>query len=424
VSAGDTASTSAPSDLHDAPACRAKLPPTLARDEVALRIAYFTESLYPHVDGVSRTLARLFASLESSDQEFLIFSPFTPGAEVSWSDRVRPVRYVRFPLYIDYRISLPVVSRSVGREMKAFRPDLVHVVSPTPMAVWAQRWAARHGVPVVSSFHTHFVSYFRYYGVPWLEPGGWLALRRFYARCARVYAPSWSIIRELESHGLERLELWSRGIDLAGFTPTFRDQRLRREAGADETTPLVLLVSRLVKEKDLADLVEMERLLRERGVRFSLVLVGDGPMRRELENSLPGAIFAGHQSGEQLARWYASADVFVFPSTTETLGNVVLEALASGVPAVVTDRGGPQDLIRTGENGFVVRGNAPEEMADRVESMLRDRGLRGRLAAAARQSALSRDWETINGALIESYRDVVRRSRGPGSRTLGGESRR
>jgi phosphatidylinositol alpha 1,6-mannosyltransferase len=359
------------------------------------------------VDGVSRTLARLFASLEPSDHEFLIFSPFTPGAEVSWSNRVRPVRYVRFPLYSDYRISLPVVSRSVAREMKAFRPDLVHVVSPTPMAVWAQRWAARNGVPVVSSFHTHFVSYFRYYGVPWLEQGGWRALRRFYARCARVYAPSWSIIRELESHGLERLELWSRGIDLACFSPEFRDPRLRRDAGADETTPLVLLVSRLVKEKDLADLVEMERLLRERGVRFRLALVGDGPMRGELENSLPGAIFAGHRSGVQLARWYASADVFVFPSTTETLGNVVLEALASGVPAVVTDRGGPQDLIRTGENGFVVRGNAPKELADRVELMLRDRELRAQMAAAARESAISRDWETINGALIESYRGVI-----------------
>jgi phosphatidylinositol alpha 1,6-mannosyltransferase len=378
-----------------------------------VRIAYFTESLYPHVDGVSRTLARLFASLEARQEEFLIFSPFIPGDEVSWSDRVRPVRYVKFPLYSDYRISLPVVSRSVGREIEAFRPDLVHLVSPTPMAIWAQRWAARRGVPVVSSFHTHFVSYFRYYGVPWLENGGWRALRRFYARCDRVYAPSWSMIRELESHGLQHLELWSRGIDLAGFSPDFRDPELRRDAGADERTPIVLLVSRLVREKDLADLVVVERILRERGVSFRLVLVGDGPMRRELENSLPNATFAGHQSGEQLARWYASADIFVFPSTTETLGNVVLEALASGVPAVVTDRGGPQDLIRTGENGFIVRGNAPDEMADRVELMLRDGALRARMAAAARDSAVTRDWEEINGGLIESYRSVVREAAVP-----------
>ncbi|MBA2671451.1 MAG: glycosyltransferase, partial [Gemmatimonadetes bacterium] len=220
--------------------------------------------------------------------------------------------------------------------------------------------------------------------------------------------------RELESHGLEHLELWSRGIDLAGFSPEFRDPQLRRDAGADDSTPLVLLVSRLVREKDLADLVEMQRLLRERGVPFSLALVGDGPMRRDLERSMPAATFAGHQSGEQLARWYASADVFVFPSTTETLGNVVLEALASGVPAVVTDRGGPQDLIRAGENGFVVRGNAPGEMADRVELLLRDGELRARMAAAARESAIARDWEEINGGLIESYRTVVREAAIPG----------
>ncbi|HEX7240587.1 MAG TPA: glycosyltransferase, partial [Longimicrobiaceae bacterium] len=177
--------------------------------------------------------------------------------------------YVRFPLYPDYRVTLPL-AHGVGRELDAWRPDLVHVVSPTPMASWAQRWAARRGVPVVSSFHTHFVSYFRYYGVPALEGFGWGMLRRFYARCARVYAPSRSIIRELEAHGIGRLELWSRGMDTRRFSPAFRDPELRRAVGADDRTPILLLVSRLVKEKDLADLVEMEALLRARGVPHRL----------------------------------------------------------------------------------------------------------------------------------------------------------
>ncbi|CAN5789212.1 glycosyltransferase family 1 protein [soil metagenome] len=376
-----------------------------------MKIAYFTESLYPHVDGVSRTLARLFKTLEERGEDFLVFSPFMPGPDVSWRGRVRHVPFVRFPLYPDYRISLPLVSRSVSDQLGEFRPDLVHLVSPTPMAIWAQRWARKNRVPAVASFHTHFVSYFRYYGVPWLEGGGWRALRRFYARTSRVYAPSWSIIRELQSQHIADVELWSRGIDLTGFSPSFRDERLRLEIGATEQTPLILLVSRLVKEKDLADLVEMNRILSQRRVSYRLALVGDGPMRSELEAQLPEAVFAGHQTGPDLARWYASADIFVFPSTTETLGNVVLESLASGVPAIVVDQGGPQDLIRSGENGFVVRSNTPVELADRAELLLTDSDLRSHMAVAASSSALERDWSEINGLLLDSYRTVIREAR-------------
>ncbi|HEV2736257.1 MAG TPA: glycosyltransferase family 1 protein [Longimicrobiaceae bacterium] len=379
-----------------------------------MKIAYFTESLLPHVDGVSRTLAQLFGTLEARGVDFRVHSPFVPGPEVSWSARVRPVRFVRFPLYPDYRVSLPW-GHGVGRELDAWGPDLVHLVRPTPLASWAQRWAARRGVPVVSSFHTHFVSYFRYYGVPALEGFGWGMLRRFYARCARVYAPSRSIIRELESHGIGRLELWSRGMDTRRFSPDFRDPALRRAVGADDDTPVVLLVSRLVKEKDLADLVEMDAVLRGRGARYRLVLVGDGPMRGELEERLPDAHFAGHQTGEALARWYASGDVFVFPSTTETFGNVVTEALASGLPAVVVDRGGPPDQIEPGENGWIARANDPADLAERVESLLRDPEARARMGRRAVASARERDWDAINGRLLDSYAAVAAAARGEGA---------
>ncbi len=372
-----------------------------------MRIAYFTESLYPHVDGVSRTLGRLFDTLEERGVDFRVVSPFVPGENVSWSARVRPARFFRFPLYRAYRISVPPPSRAVREELARFEPQLVHVVSPTPMAVWAQRWARRRGLPVVASFHTHFVSYFRYYGVPWLEGPGWSALRRFYSRCDRVYVPSWSIIRELEEQGIGRTELWSRGIDVSGFSPDHRDEELRRRLGAGPECPVVLLVSRLVKEKDLADLVSMDRILASRGVRYRLVLVGDGPMRRELVRGLSRAVFAGHSAGAELARWYASADIFVFPSTTETLGNVVLEALASGLPSIVSDRGGPQDLIRDGENGYVLPANRPDLLADRVEALLHDGALRSRISDAARASASSRRWDQINGALIDSYSALI-----------------
>jgi len=383
-----------------------------------LRVTYFTESLYPLVDGVSRTLARLFATLEREGVDFQVFSPFVPGPEVAWRDRVVPVRHFRFPPYPDYRVSLPFTGPLRGR-VEAFRPDLIHVVSPTPLAYRAQGLAVDLGVPVVASFHTHFVSYFRYYGVGRLEGFGWSLLRAFYRRCDRIYAPSPSIVRELESRGLRGVELWSRGIDLAGFSPAHRDPATIALAGGGVGTPILLLVSRLVKEKDLADLVVVDQVLRRRGVRFRLVLVGDGPMAPRLRRELPDAFFAGHRSGEDLARWYASSDVFVFPSTTETLGNVVLEALASGLPAVVVDRGGPQDLIEQGVNGFVAPGNDPERLADFLQPLLEDAVLRRKMGAAARDSAASRDWEEINGALLESYRRVIVGRTGAGGGGIG-----
>lgn len=371
-----------------------------------MRVAYFTESLYPHVDGVSRTLARLFDSLLANGVEFLVFSPFVPTAEVDWSDRVRPVPFVRFPPYPDYRVSLPY-TRGLRADLESFAPDLVHVVSPTPLAWRAQKLARRQGVPVVASFHTHFVAYFRYYGVRRLEPLGWRMLRAFYRECARVYAPSESIRRELNRNGVERVEIWSRGIDLSGFSPERRDPATIAQVTGGSGAPILLLVSRLVKEKDLADLVEVDRILRRRGVAYELVLVGDGPMRHTLEAALPEGHFAGHQSGADLARWYASGDVFIFPSTTETLGNVVLEALASGLPVIVTDRGGPQDLVTEGENGFVVGANDAVAMADAAQKLLENADLRQRMSTAARASASSRAWDEINRGLLASYEEVV-----------------
>jgi phosphatidylinositol alpha 1,6-mannosyltransferase len=371
-----------------------------------MRVAYFTESLFPHVDGVSRTLAQLFTSLLHHGIEFRVYSPFVPGSEVPWAERVRRVPYFNFPLHPDYRVSLPYGHGALD-DAEQFAPDLVHVVSPTLMAARAQKWAQARRIPVVSSYHTHFVSYGRFYRMGWLEGFGWWMNRRFYSRCERVYPPSYSIIRELAEHGITNTELWSRGIDLDRFSPRFRDPELRRLAGAEGDTPLVLMVSRLVKEKDLADLVEMQRLLRARGTRHRLVLVGDGPMRAELERDLPDAYFAGHQEGESLARWYASGDVFVFPSTTETFANVVLEAEASGVPPVVVDRGGPPDLVEQGVTGFIARPNDPEDLAGYVERLLQDAALRTRMGAAAHAAAQGRDWPTINGALIDSYARVI-----------------
>lgn len=371
-----------------------------------MRVVYFTESLLPLVDGVSHTLNHLFRTLEAENVDFRVYAPFRPPSDISWSNRVRKVRSFRFPLYRDYKVSIPG-GRKLVAELDEFEPDVIHVASPTPMSVWAQNYARSRGIPVVATFHTHFVSYFPYYRLRGLEPLGWRIMRWFYGRCDATYAPSTSIVDELASHGMKGVRLWSRGVDAELFSPARRDDALRAELGADDDTPLVLLVSRLVKEKDMADLVAMDEELRRRGLQYRLALVGTGPMRRELERALPHAHFAGHQRGRDLARWYASGDIFVFPSTTETFANVVQEAMASGLPAVVVNRGGPPGVIEPNRSGLVAQAKSGSSLADQVERLLRDPALRREMGRAARERAASRTWPAVNAVLLRDYRRLT-----------------
>lgn len=371
-----------------------------------MRIAFFTESLLPLVDGVSLTLGHLFDDLEERGVDFRVYSPFVPGPEIPWGRRVRKLPSVSFPLYTDYRLSIPWGQR-LAAELDDWSPDVIHVVSPTPAAGWAQRYARRRGIPIMATFHTHFVSYFRYYGVRPLERLGWWLLRRFYRHCRTIFTPSRAIAAELREHGIGPVRIWSRGIDTDRFSPAWRDPALRASVGADADAPMVLMVSRLVKEKDLLDLVPMARRLEADGHAFRLVFVGEGPLRERLEEELPEAVFVGYQEGEALSRWYASADIFIFPSTTETFGNVVQESLASGVPAVVVDRGGPQTVVEPGETGLVARSNDPDDLAARVGELLSDPDRRHAMARAAREQTEGRTWRKVNDRILDGYRALL-----------------
>jgi glycosyltransferase involved in cell wall biosynthesis len=206
----------------------------------------------------------------------------------------------------------------------------------------------------------------------------------------------------LAEHGIHNTELWERGVDGGQFGPGHRDPALRARLSPNGE-PVLLFVGRLVREKDLADLASAVHLLQARGRHFTLALVGAGPMERDLRALLPDAHFAGHQDGHALAHWYASADIFVFPSTTETFGNVVLEAFASGLPAVVVARGGVRDLVTPHVDGLVTRPNDPRAFADAIETLLRNVGFRARLRCGALATARRYDWDEVNGRLITSY---------------------
>jgi glycosyltransferase involved in cell wall biosynthesis len=370
-----------------------------------LKIAYFADSLPPSTDGVARTFVQLVNTLQEENLDYHFFSPFKPGKNYSWNTRVEQVFSVPLFLYDQYRISLPAAWK-IHEQLDEFNPDIVHATSPTFLGQAGLKYAQKRGVPAVSSYHTNFVSYFKYYGFHKFENAGWHFLRRFYNQFDRVYVPSPSTAQELENRGFTNIELWQRGIDLSSFSPERINPQLKQKLSpADD--PILLFVGRLVQEKDLEDLVKTDRILKADKKKFRIVIVGDGPMRSQLEKELPDAHFTGWLHGNELSEIFASSDIFVFPSTTETFGNVILEAYASGLPVVGVNEGGVVDLILDGHTGFIAEAKNVEDIASRVKIFLDHPDLRVRYAVNAQKYAATYSWDNVNRQLIGSYKKLI-----------------
>jgi phosphatidylinositol alpha 1,6-mannosyltransferase len=370
-----------------------------------MRLAYFTESLPPLTDGVARTYTWLAEFLNQRGLDFRFYSPCLPSEDQPWRGRVKAMPYLRLPLYDYYRVGLPW-GRQLKADLDAFKPDLVQVAVPTPLAFAGQAYALRRGLPLVSSYHTHFAHYLPYYGLGALEKPGWAFLRWFHNRGVRTYAPSPSAAGELRSRGFRHVALWERGLDATRFSPDHKSVAERaRWAGPKEA--LLLYVGRLVADKDLRVLAECLEQMRGQGIRLRCVFAGDGPLKAELQERLPLDHFPGFVRGLALSQLYASADLFIFPSTNETFGNVVLEALASGLPVLAAASGGPADLIRSGANGMLARPKDAAHMAALAAKILKQAALRRALRAQGLVTARRYQWQAVHGRLIEDYRTLI-----------------
>ncbi len=372
-----------------------------------LRIALFTGN-YVHIrDGVSLTLNRLVRYLESHGHKVLVIAPTVEDAPIEPAGRFLPVHSIPLPLRPEYRFSLsfPWAAR---RQLEVFRPDLVHVATPDLLGIRALRWARSRSIPAVASFHTHFASYLKYYHLGAIEPVLWAYGRWFYNQFEEVYVPSPSLAHELQERRIEiPVRVWSRGIEADQFTPSKRSTAWRDARGF--SAPVVTFVSRLVWEKGPELFAEVIERLERDGVPHSSMVVGDGPALGELRARLGRTVFTGHLDGDALATAYASSDVFLFPSTTETFGNVTLEAMASGLPAVCADATGSHSLVEDGVTGFLCPPGDVDYFYDAVAGLVRDKKRRTRLGAAARHAALSYDWENIMSRLVGYYEGVLRR---------------
>ncbi len=361
-----------------------------------MQIALVTETFPPDINGVALTLERLRGGLESKGHQVSLVRP-GGGAEGS-GENPRELQVLSLPVpgYPELRFGLPSWAR-LWRAWTKRRPDVVYVATEGPLGYAAARLARWLGIPVASGFHTNFPDYLRARSLPGLGRWSLRYLRRLHNGTSLTLAPSRDVARRLQGSGFHNIELLSRGVDVSLFSPARRDEALRAGWGCREANDVVyLLVGRLAPEKNLPLALESLEMLARRGGSFRCVVVGDGPDRGALQRRFRFAHFAGSLRGETLARHYASADVLLFPSLTETFGNVLLEGLASGLLTLSFDYAAAGEHVVDGVNGWKVPFGKTQDFARRVTAALNlPPPARLALGHAARATAEGLGWEVI-----------------------------
>jgi phosphatidylinositol alpha 1,6-mannosyltransferase len=367
-----------------------------------MRVCIVTESYPPDINGVAHCAMQTARHLARRGHHPLVIAPTPPPGVRAPHDGPAPVVHVPslpLPGYPQVRVALP--SRKLAGAMAAHRPDVVHLASPFVLGARGAAVAVRFGVPAVAVYQTDLAGYARtYLGAG--ELAAWRRIRAVHTAAALTLAPSTASIRDLEERGVPRVRLWPRGVDTERFRPALCDEELRREL-APGGELIVGYVGRLAPEKQVELLAEVDRLP---GVR--LVIVGDGPSQPQLTEALPNARFLGRRTGEDLARIYASLDVFVHTGPMETFCQTVQEAQASGIAVVAPAVGGPLDLVDHGRTGLLVPPRDAAAVREAVIGLRDDAEQRGRLARAGREAVAGRTWEAVGDQLLDHYADVLR----------------
>ncbi|MFM7010002.1 MAG: glycosyltransferase family 4 protein [Betaproteobacteria bacterium] len=376
-------------------------------DKPSLRVAVVTETYPPDINGVAHTISIVVTGLRERGHEITLIRPRRQeeSAQNATCDELL-VRGAPIPMYKQLRMGLPALG-SLRKLWTARRPDLVHIATQGPLGWSAARAAHKLSIPVSSDFRTNFHAYSQLYGLGWLKSTIVSYLRKFHnaARCTMV--PTQRLKDELVVGGFERLIVVPRGVDTEKFSPVHRNNSLRESWGARPDTVVLLSVGRLAVEKNLGVVVNAYTRLKQSGANVKLIFVGDGPETAALQRLCPDAIFAGTRRGQELAEHYASADLFIFPSLTETFGNVTLEAMSSGLCVVAYDHAAAGQLITNHQNGLLL---APNDEAGFIAAALeieRDRTLRDEMRKRARQTALNNSWNIILARTEEIFRSLV-----------------
>lgn len=366
-----------------------------------VKIAFFAEILIDDFDGASRTMFQLIHRIPTDEFEFLFICGVGPDKIAGFESMRIPA--VTIPINKTYKMAIPWFSGArIRRKLKAFQPEVIHIATPSLLGEFALKYAHQHQIPVLTIYHTHFISYVDYY----LKSNPRLArfIRgiiaksqfRFYNGCHRVYVPSEEMRAALLSWKVEprRLQLWQRGIDTQLFSPSKKDPSAIRSL-FQNPQKVILFASRLVWEKNLETLCNIYQRCQERGLPYHFLVVGDGVAREACQQRMPQAVFTGTVDHEHLSVFYASSDVFLFPSISESFGNVVIEAMASGLPCVIADGGGSRNFIQQGVNGFLCRPNDPDDYLDKIIKLLEEPGLHEKFVTEGLQYSQTFSWDDL-----------------------------
>ncbi|MDJ0718404.1 MAG: glycosyltransferase [Prochloraceae cyanobacterium] len=369
-----------------------------------MRIALFTETFLPKVDGIVTRLSHTIEHLQRNGDEVLVISP-DGGVTEHKGAKVHGVPGMPLPLYPELKLALPPIgTRNVIEE---FQPDLIHVVNPAVLGLSGIYYAKTMNVPLVASYHTHLPQYLQHYGLGALEGVLWELLKLAHNQASLNLCTSTAMVNELVTHGIERVDLWQRGVDTEMFQPHLASEKMRsRLSQGNPESPILLYVGRVSPEKEIENIKPILEAIPE----ARLAIVGDGPHRETLETHFAGTPthFVGYLRGLELASAFASADAFVFPSRTETLGLVLLEAMAAGCPVVAARSGGIPDIVTDGVNGYLFDPADPDGAIEATKSLLAAKEEREMLRQNARQEAERWGWSSATCQLQNYYREVAR----------------
>lgn len=368
-----------------------------------MRVALFTETFLPKVDGIVTRLKHTVDQLQRLGDQVLVISPEGGLTEYKGA-KIYGVSGFPLPLYPELKLALP--RPAIGEQLEQFKPDIVHVVNPAVLGLAGLFYSKTLNIPLVASYHTHLPEYLQHYGLGMLEGLLWELLKAGHNQAQLNLCTSTAMMQALTEHGIERVDLWQRGVDTETFQPHLASQEMRsRLSQGYPDSPLLLYVGRLSAEKEIEQIKPVMAAIP--GAR--LALVGDGPNRQNLEKHFADTPthFVGYLQGQELGAAFASADAFVFPSRTETLGLVLLEAMAAGCPVVAARSGGIPDIVQDGENGFLFDPTDANGAINATKRLLANPEERDALRRNARREAERWSWTAATQQLHNYYQTVL-----------------
>lgn len=371
-----------------------------------MKIAFFTDTFYPEINGVARTLKRFTDYLTAQGISVKVFAPESPSEDYVPS-HIHRFKSASFFLYPECRVAFPNYFH-VKSELEKFNPDLIHVATPFNLGMIGVYCAKKLNIPLVGSYHTDFDQYLHYYDLSFLSNFLWKYMNWFHRPLQKIFVPSLETYDKLKSHGFTNLETWPRGVDCELFHP-FYDKHAVRKQYSIRQDYILSYAGRLAPEKNVELLLRIsQKLDPQLAKKIHWLIVGDGPQRELLEKEAPeNMTFTGYLKGEQLAQIYSASDLFIFPSATETFGNVVLESLASGTPVIGADSGGVKSIIDNGTTGHLCEPNSAEQFTNAITSLILSDSKRIQMGYEGRKYALTQKWNSIFDDLLLHYQHVV-----------------